>query len=709
MTTKLIMISVAASRRAPIQWLPKSSRLCGAHRAFSSGAPSCNTITTSCSGFVEGITTVAPMTTRNHHHRLDRQIISTSGNVLPCNDTRDYFVGRFQNQRALWFSTMTTTSNTTTDEGGTLPSSQQDDKAEQQEHNNHTLDDDDDNDAGASNKTKYRTQIVALLEADDKLATGKAYRLFQEMVRQYSHSRTHVEEEEKDEHDDNIEDVSWPSHEKPDHALLEKILHQLLVQGGGDPKATALQAQTLISEMEELYNHLDSVQDPDLQPSLQCYHHLLVAWSKTASSSPVQVERVFWKLLQPDILKAAASSASSGNNDSNQSLSPKVIRAMLGQSLNSVLKCWALSEKIDAGQRSDAILSRLEGISMPKGLAVSPNPDSYHYLLQSWRNMVQLPQQQQSKQQQQQPILLSPRDVGKAARRVESLLEFSRQRYTATNNSKWLPDPECYAWLIFAYGYAGLAHKAQKVLDQLIQHDTAAAPTDDSVMPKPTISMYNHVLEAWARKGNGNEAGVLLSKWVSRCQTSLEQQHLAGQTTTSSSTMCQPDLTSCHLVIYAWGLFSDHYRADHAESILRRMQELQSPELDPHMRGVLPAPTVETYNAVLQAWSRHQHHKIAKACNNVERILEEMSSHDKPNRNNPLAPNLRTFELVIETYARFGFKLYHRKRRIQKIIRTMKHYGVVPSERSLALAALCYEEGKRLDDLDEAEGSFGAQ
>ena len=87
---------------------------------------------------------------------------------------------------------------------------------------------------------------------------------------------------------------------------------------------------------------------------------------------------------------------------------------------------------------------------------------------------------------------------------------------------------------------------------------------------------------------------------------------------------------------------------------------------------VLPAPTTETYNAVLEAWSRSRHHKLSLAVNAAQRLLDEMDVHEGPiDRSNPCAPNSWSYELVIETYARIGYN-YPWRTIFGKLMRKMK-------------------------------------
>jgi len=118
---------------------------------------------------------------------------------------------------------------------------------------------------------------------------------------------------------------------------------------------------------------------------------------------------------------------------------------------------------------------------------------------------------------------------------------------------------------------------------------------------------------------------------------------------------------------------------------------------------VLPEPTVETYNAVLEAWSKSRQYKPVRSVTQAERLLDSMHNQTgKINHYNPAAPNARSYELLLETYARFGHKLPHRKKQSKKLLRKMKHFSIPPTERTLELVEFCQLDGKSLDDVEEA-------
>lgn len=555
--------------------------------------------------------------------------------------------------------------------------------------------------ASPSSSSK-RLEIEALLKTEEKVATDQAIRLFQELSSHYSQNEEST------------------TIEKPESALLETLLESLLLHGDDDPKATALQAQNLVTEMEQLYQQqsetatTDSSKDDllEVRPSVICLGHLIEAWSLASSSD--QAERVFWEMIHPQRLSQQLSSTSSS------SLSSKALRAHLGKGLNLVLQAHA---DVGAGKRCDAFLTKLGRVQhLPKGIVISPNPESYHAVIRAWQTSTHIATttttassgENNNTANAESPNnnnMLPPTEIVKAARRVEALVDFLIKRYEATDkNSQWLPQLEIFPWLFRALELAGAPPpRSQKLLTQLIQEEDRAHTTGhEPRVPPPTTHMYNQVLYAWASQGRPAEAAKLLSQWTTRCQ----------QTQVENRKVCRPDRTSCHLVIRGWGQFADHKNAPRAELLLEKMKgngpiegaaATSQSESDDTLH-IWPSPTVETYNAVLEAWSRSRHYKIVRAITNADRILDTMHDHNGPiDRDHPTAPNSRSYEIVIETYARFGHKGFHRKQKSMKLLRQMKHYSITPSERCLELIDLCQNDDRSLDEIEEEEQLMAGQ
>jgi hypothetical protein len=466
--------------------------------------------------------------------------------------------------------------------------------------------------------------------------------------------------------------------EKPSHLLAEALIEQLVARidnNNKDPVSAAAQAHTIVLDLRVLYKES---KDPDFHPSLACYHKVILAWVK--GNCPSEAERVFRELLLPESLIAVIDSTAN----------PQQLRDMFGQILNSVLRCWAISGKPESGKQVDAILAEVGKLNNVKvGSMMNPNAETCHLVNQAWQSAVQMAADD-----------MNSKDFYRAAQRVHGNVDFMLERANnkGTDSSDWLPNPDVYPWLILAYGHARNPDKANAILNSLIHRDK----TPNLRLPAPTTAMYNHVLEAFAHQGKGKEAALLLSRWVSKCQLVNEKLQAATARSEESSEparkgWCQPDHDSCLLVINAWGSLPDHHRAAKAETILQRMLALEK-EHAPNLR-VLPSPTVETYNAVLQAWSISRNYKLATPVSQVERLLKDMNRYHPRIKENPCAPNMRTFELILETMARFGYKMGDRRRRMHSVMREIKHHrNMTPSDRCSELVKSCEDANWILED-----------
>ena len=413
---------------------------------------------------------------------------------------------------------------------------------------------------------------------------------------------------------------------------------------------------------------------------------------KTSSTiiSPVEIEKEFWRMLQPKQLKQMQDSMSSS----------KALASHLGKALNTALEAYATSATPQAGPRCEALLGRLGRTKVPvPGVTLRPNPESYHLVIQAW----------QASAQKNALETFNRKRLIQATRRVEALVEHllkeCKVRNTKRNEtrSEWLPKAETYAWIIRAYSYAGAPKLGEQMLEKLRQEEEQILAANKEgtttgasmLLPRPTTFMYNSLLESWARLGRPEQSNHILSAWIRRCE------RLRHQYNEQAEEVCRPDLESCHLVIRAWRDSSDHKSGPRAELIVNQMK---GDAIDTNTTSrVLPEPTVETYNAVLEAWSKSRQYKPVRSVTQAERLLDSMHNQTgKINHYNPAAPNARSYELLLETYARFGHKLPHRKKQSKKLLRKMKHFSIPPTERTLELVEFCQLDGKSLDDVEEA-------
>ncbi|CAB9505992.1 Pentatricopeptide repeat-containing protein [Seminavis robusta] len=523
-------------------------------------------------------------------------------------------------------------------------------------------------DASKSTNNDKFTKLIERLKSDDPQALEDAHQLWTEIS------------------------INYQEQEGVLLDLAEAILDRLQKVGMGE--RTQIMAETIVNDLERL-----SQEDPSIQPpSVACYQTLVSLWSQEPpAGNPEQAERSFWKLISGWKIQEPTTKEA------------KSQQTTLTNSLNTVLRCWAISGKPDSGMQVNRILAKVT--QAPKKAAnpvtiIQPNPETCHLVNLAWQTAVVSANSDNT---------LQSKDYLYAAKRVHGNVDFMWRRAQRHNhdpartsiNEEWLPQPSVYSWLIEMYAQAGAYDKAKALLDRLIaphRSSNEATTIYRQHLPLPTTSMYNHVLAAMSHQGKGFEAGLVLSKWVSQCQQ--KTLNLEEPETTSSSVetslpsdtaaWCQPDETSCLLVIHAWGCVPEYRRAKSAENILQRMLELERQD-NPRLK-VLPSPTVETYNAVLQAWSISRHYKLSTPITQVERLLVDMNKYRRYIKENPCAPNMRSYELLLETYARFGYKLGDRKRRMDKVIREIKgHRKLIPSERCLELVELCQDDTWKLE------------
>jgi len=214
---------------------------------------------------------------------------------------------------------------------------------------------------------------------------------------------------------------------------------------------------------------------------------------------------------------------------------------------------------------------------------------------------------------------------------------------------------------------------------ETIENDNLRDSCEISIKPN-TIS-YNTLLNSYAQNRNVNKVQLLF-------QHQVHNQHRRKQATPNLITLntvlksyarshqskkakdlldsmqsqynIYPDVVSFTTVIDAFALAKDAVRA---ENVLKGMiQKQQSNTQSPHFQQ--PIPTIETFNAVLKAWSRSRDKNAAQRAQNLLTLMVEMSSSTSMkqksnnihmnNRTQIPKPNVLSFNTVLNSYSRVG-------------------------------------------------------
>uniref|UniRef100_A0A7S3V559 Pentacotripeptide-repeat region of PRORP domain-containing protein n=1 Tax=Chaetoceros debilis TaxID=122233 RepID=A0A7S3V559_9STRA len=157
--------------------------------------------------------------------------------------------------------------------------------------------------------------------------------------------------------------------------------------------------------------------------------------------------------------------------------------------------------------------------------------------------------------------------------------------------------------------------KAERLLDTMIERNIA------------NIISFNTLMNAYAKLGDESAVEDLFRK------------------VESMDVDFQPDVFTYTTLIDAITRSSDFNRAERAETILAKMENM----VLQGNKGV--EPTTITYNAILHAWSSSGKRDAAKR---AEQLLSRMEEIYQSGENEKAEPNVISYTSVIDSYARSG-------------------------------------------------------
>eukprot|EP00980_Cylindrotheca_fusiformis_P031726 scaffold26871_cov147-Cylindrotheca_fusiformis.AAC.1 len=183
--------------------------------------------------------------------------------------------------------------------------------------------------------------------------------------------------------------------------------------------------------------------------------------------------------------------------------------------------------------------------------------------------------------------------------------EILEQMIQLSGSADWDCAPDSYSLTSAVLCFINTAgpKRAERLLEELLE----------ATKISPSIAVYNAILRGYAQQGKVKEAENLL-------QTILK----ANQP--------PPDQITFNTVLSAWAKSESPLAPQKAESFLRTMQE----------HGI--SPSVVSFGAVLQCWSRHSKQSQAAALRAEELLREMQSQHG-------VKPNVICYNIVLSAWA----------------------------------------------------------
>jgi len=207
---------------------------------------------------------------------------------------------------------------------------------------------------------------------------------------------------------------------------------------------------------------------------------------------------------------------------------------------------------------------------------------------------------------------------------AEELLWKMNDMFAATGNPEAKPD--CYSFLGAINGWSKCSNpkRASELLYRMLamQRD----PRYENL--RPITSIYNSVLDAWARTPN---SGPQVEDLISR----MEELHAQGDIE------ARPSRQSYCIAIRSWGQTIQYEAPDRATDLLRRMKELS----EAGRRDL--TPNTIAYTSLIQCWAQSSREEGADRALTIFRHMLEQSWQKA-------RPNTLTLNAVLNAFARRG-------------------------------------------------------
>jgi len=357
--------------------------------------------------------------------------------------------------------------------------------------------------------------------------------------------------------------------------------------------------------------------DTRLQPNLDIFNNLLLAWSKVSSKSQRQKAGERAEAILEHMEKLASSNVLPG-------VKPNL------QSYNVILSCWS---RYGNGERAQKLLERMIQRWESGDAKVAPDTVSYSRVLSAWERAgnyercrfitnVLLKQFQDLRNYRVHPnlILAGLAKFGQqpdALRKAKQLMQQMEDLYLSGKQKELRPNTTSYAYLLECVCKADRSQsgaQAESILAEML--DKYAAGDKDV---KPNVAIYNNVMKTLVKTKEPKRTEEILAK--------MYEEDIRGS-------RVYPNLETFNIILSAWaksGLGDEASRR--GEQILRRLERIHESRILTNVK-----PNVVSYNYVLDclAQSSDQHDAGERA----DRILKRMMERG-------VAPNAISYNHVI--------------------------------------------------------------
>lgn len=331
--------------------------------------------------------------------------------------------------------------------------------------------------------------------------------------------------------------------------------------------------------------------------------------NKKRKGNPVSGDTAFLRKRTAHLLRVTAGGYQNDNGTSDMlSRGMKIDR----KSFNWLIDSWMFSGELDAPDKANALLARMEELYQN-----SSNPNLFQPDVRSYTKVINA-------------ISRSSRpDSGEMADRVMERME---SQFLSGKNDAAKPNTHTYTALVEAHansGAEGSALRAEEICETMVQKWQDGDPD-----VTPTSRSFNAAINAWAKSGEkagGQQAANLFEQMMEVYESGNQD--------------VKPNAFNFNSVMAAWANCRDEESAERAEDLLHRMEEQ-------YKAGDLGVkPTTVSYNAVIDAWAKSGGDDGA---GRAEQLLRRMEELFESGENVDAKPNVRSFNSVINAWAKSG-------------------------------------------------------
>jgi len=418
---------------------------------------------------------------------------------------------------------------------------------------------------------------------------------------------------------------------RPDRVIYNQVIN---LYSKSNDKGSAKRTERVLERMQKLAD----AGNVDVKPDVRTYNLVLTAWAK--EEGPTKAEEILKRLESHDELKpndisyTTVIDAYSKRGDVHNALR---VLSMMELSFNkgnldakptrraytSALNALAKSGRGDAGVRAEALVQTMQMMHKAGNSDLKPDTYVFNALIQCHKSSATRAEKVLYKMGKRDVVsyssvinAYSQQGGIEAAKRAQFLLEEMEKEDVE-------PNALTYNSAITAWSRSGTRDSAKKAEELLSKMERLYEAGNADL--KPTVMIYTSVISAWA---NSREPGAAL-----RAEVLLKVMRVMHK---RGNKAMKPNARTFTSVINAWSKSGEKGSGDRAEALLNQMIELfEAGDYD-------VKPNAQTLTAVVDAHARSGERDAATKADILLKRMEEVG----------VKPNLQTYNALIAAWSK---------------------------------------------------------